>query len=350
MGFFIPAAKITLRPDHKPITTSFSISANPNTHSVFAGGGIPARIEKVIVSGKSSASATGILEIPQNIAEGEITLNNLSGESIFLPAGTIVMVNGSADNKYSILSDVNLGKDVKTENVKIRAVSAGASFNSEAGTVTNIEKDYGLKITLVNQSAITGGTDKPVQAVSDEDYKRLKNDLITSLQPEARHLIIQKLHPGETLVGDMIQLVDVQKEDLDHPVGQTADGITLSLDVEFQGWVITDEDLKTIAGMNLASNLERGREFVPGSLSIKTLGAPVIHDDQITWQIEAMQESREILPLEDIRENIRGMTVPAALERLEKDFKFAVKPNIEMFPYGWPILPFYYMRINVVVN
>jgi hypothetical protein len=350
--FFAPAATITIEPEHQKQQVDFYITASPDISTVYSSGGlIPARVVTVQVESELSAKASGQAAIPDAYAGGNVLIKNTSDDKVVIPAGTIVFSPTDPVKRYVTQADVTLDKeDGLIGTVAVRAASPGSNLNIEPAQVTAIEKDYGLKVEVVNEEAISGGTDQTARSVSHEDYIQLKDRLTQSLKSSAMDQIEQEVKPGEILADAMVQLVKIDDENLNHAEGQAADDLTLKIKATFSGWVVQSTDIETLTTVMMASKLGKDEEIVPRTLTMKVITDPVVDEKRLTWQVRAEQQSRKILPVMDIKADARGKLLSTVADQIYQKYHLATRPKVNTFPAGWPVMPFYYIRIDVLVN
>ena len=349
--FFIPGAQITVIPKHQQINRDLAVTASSRFQPFLSSALIPAIRKTMILSGNGEASTTGETFVPTDYARGEVLLINLSTENIEIPAGTVVLALSDVQKRYQLLDPVKLVAGDKAGVIaKIKSMAPGEAFNADPGIINAIGAEFGQNVVVSNDQPVVGGSDLRVKTATQKDYDHLKEKIIRELNPKAANAFQEKLQAGEALVGPAVGFLKIVSQDKNLEVGQPGDMISLTLNIEFEGWIIKKQDIDLYAANALKVELPKDYEPVPGTLIVNTASLPVFSSDNITWTIKVQQDTRQILQDDSVRQNLIGKGIPDAINELQQQYDLISRPTVSIFPGWWPIMPFYYARITSKVE
>ncbi|MEI6481419.1 MAG: hypothetical protein WCO19_03895 [Candidatus Saccharibacteria bacterium] len=186
-GFVLPTATVTVKTDNISVDTDISFTASAGAKALDADKKIvPAILKEVKKTDVEKITATGQKNVGEK-ATGTVTikLSNCATSDVDIPSGSTVS-NGSLNFKtQSDISLVSFSKPNKCINdslpqftsatVKVAAQDPGDQFNISGGrafTVSGISNVSG-----VDSSVMSGGTNKNVTVVSDQDVANAKQKL-----------------------------------------------------------------------------------------------------------------------------------------------------------------------------
>jgi hypothetical protein len=186
-GFILPSATVTVKTDNITVATDISFTANAGAKTLDADKKIvPAVIKEVKKTDTEKITATGQKNVGEK-ATGTVTvkLTNCAEASTTVPAGTTVS-NGSLNfvtQSDISLSSVKVGNQCKNDNfpafssgtIKVTASNPGDQFNISGGRAFSVAGFS--NVAGVDSSAMTGGTNKNVTVVSDQDVANAKQKL-----------------------------------------------------------------------------------------------------------------------------------------------------------------------------
>ncbi len=240
------AATVTITPMSKRITHTYPITlvtGNPT------GGQIkehvisyttPSQSQTVPVTGKHPATqAQGQVVISQ------IHLFNASDNNSPIEASDVPANDGTM---------ITVGTFTATEGGTVK-VNANATKAGVTGNIYayNINDTYGIfrfktdiqigTAYVQNPSAFTGGQDA-YTFVQQQDIDAVVNPLSAQLTPNARQQALQELQSSEQLVRDITCTNSVNT---DHKVQETADSVTVTVQVTCSGIAYNKQDLLTAA-------------------------------------------------------------------------------------------------------
>jgi hypothetical protein len=348
-SLFIPRARVILTPETDTQTTTLPILADPSVEAVFITGSIPARELRVALEGSQEAPATGKIPIPQNKAKGAVTFRNLTNESVDIPAGTVLTSTGLPGERFLTVEAGELEAGLQeTVDVPVQAENAGSSGNVDAGAILAIEGDRGLLVTVTNEEPTAGGSDRMMEAATERDMARLRENLLAELEDQAKSEMETMLAPGDQLFSDTLKVEQILDENFDPPLGQPGKNVKLSMRVEFVASYASKKDLTELASTVLNASLPEGFVVVQGPLDFEPLNAHLTDERGVTrWsvrvsrQLEKKVDTARIIPL------VQGRSMATATKRLGETLNLSNPPEIRLDPEWWPWLPLIPFNISV---
>jgi hypothetical protein len=358
LALTIPGAKITLRPQTKLQEIRFTVSAGPSVQTVNVTGDLPARSVSVITEGSGQIATTGSLPVPEKTSTGRVEFTNLTGTRVTIPVGTVVRTLPIGDQvpvRFSTTVSTNLASGGSVM-VSIRCEQPGKLGNLPAGKIRAIEGPLGLKLSVTNPAATTGGSEQPAAAPTPADAQKLYDRLFGDLQASAlKELASDGGSQINFPIESSISLASTIEETysptfVDGAFTQPATQLSLSLRLEFQGLVVSQEDLQEVSLRVLNANLPSGYQPVPATLEYEHISNPVMNEDLTTrWRMLARRKLQATIDEQKALSLARGQSPVQAQTTLEKRL-LVEEVQIQLTPNWWPRLPWLPFRIQVVTN
>ncbi len=277
--WFYPTAKITVFVTPKRFEQQTQLSFSSGGTGDAATGIIPAQIITSKVSGDKTKSTTGV-KLIGNKTVGSVQIANGNGTSINLAAGTII--SSAAGLKFVTNSEASVSGQILpgspgTANVAITAYDIGAQYNLGKGEVFSIGNYSKSMVAGTSQNDFSGGSSQEISAVSKEDQANLITDLKAELLQNVINNISGKTTVDQVFVNDLAGL-DTVSESFDHKIGDSADSIKLTLNLNATG-VIADK--------------ARLIEYAKGVLKDKTPSGYSLNSDQIDFKFKFLSKQNE---------------------------------------------------------
>ncbi len=354
VALFIPHAEVTLQPQSKIQSIVLPVTASPSVDAVFITGSIPAREKRVIVEGTHSVVVTGEGVIPQSKAKGLVVFRNLTQQAVTVPAGTAVRTADAAAVRFVTMSDGEVEAGIgKTLELPVEAVEGGLTGNVEAETITVVEGRLGLSLSVTNPEPLEGGREIPSVQASDQDHKRVKEELLADLEKEARTKLVEDLAAGDVLFDNSFNVSQTLSEVYDPPAGAAGVKLTLSMQVEFSARYAAASDLTELAALALNASLPAGFHAAddPEALTVKSAAKPTLNADGSTrWTIRAERRIVQSINQAQVMQLIQGAAPGRAQALLKQNLPLGGIPEIRLSPSWWPWVPIVPFRISVVVQ
>ena len=352
VALFIPRAQVILRPKSKIQSIVLPVTASPAVDSVFITGNIPAREKRVIVEGSQTVAVTGRGVTPQGKSHGNVIFHNLTQQSVTVSAGTVIKTKDNIRFVTTSSSEMEAGVGKMLE-LPIEAVQAGLSGNVDAETINVVEGRLGLLLSITNPEATTGGRETPSVQASDADRKRAKDQLMESLESEARGQLADELTSADILFDNTFAVSQILSEIYDPPAGAAGTKLTLTMQVEFSASYASAQDLNELASLALNASLPSGFHAATGSeaLSVKPASKPTANaDGSAHLTIRAERRIVQQINNSQVTQLIQGIRSQRVRTVLEKNFPLEESPQVQLSPSWWPWVPIVPFRISVVTE
>ena len=350
VALFIPRAQIILQPKSKIQSVVLPVTASPSIDSVFITGSIPAREKRVIVDGSQTVVVTGEGVTPQSKAKGAVIFHNLTQQAISVPVGTIVQTADKIRFVTTSASDIDAGVGKMLE-LPIEAMEAGLSGNVEADTIVVVEGRLGLSLSVTNPESTSGGRETPSVQASDADRERAKNQLMETLENEARAQLADEMKSDDLIFDDSFAISQILSEVYDPPAGAVGTKLTLTMQVEFSTLYASASDLTELASLALNASLPSGFSAASEALTVKPVTQPTANTDGSTnWTVRAERKIVQRINNAQVTQLIQGIRSQRVKTLLEKNLPLEGSPKISLSPSWWPWVPIVPFRISVVTQ
>lgn len=209
----LPRAKIIITTENKAIAVNMNITASAAAQSIDSDNKIvPAQTKTIDKTENKKFAATGEKNVGTR-ATGTMTIINCTDNTVTVPAGARFTNNSlsfAVDSEVIVpgsnfKSNGDCKEDGKAAAVPVAAVSAGDQYNVSSG------RTYASNITsgiFAIGSSMSGGTNKVVKVVSQNDCENAKNELLnTKTDGMKAELESQLKAAGFTPIGDSFTVI-----------------------------------------------------------------------------------------------------------------------------------------------
>jgi hypothetical protein len=348
----LPHAEVHLYPNERVEGITIPVQASPAFQKVNLTGVVPARTISVIVEGRDSLPVSGTVSAPASPATGEVRLTNLTDQALTVPSGTVVLTSDDPPIRFIITSDGQLpGKVGGSITLPVQALTLGQQGNLPPNRLTSLEGALGLKVRVTNIKPTSGGANALVPAPTDLDRSRLLNQLNARLRQMALEELRSMLNPGDILFPETLSRVRILERSYSPAKREPADELHLTLRLEFQAQMVSEEDLRTLAEAVLQTRHPEGYYPLPDSLGITHRTTPQMTEEgTIEWSMYAVWRLRADVPETQAVRLILGSSSSQAERRLFSALHLSAPPDIELSPSWWPIMPVLPFRIQVAIG
>jgi hypothetical protein len=347
-ALLFPSAEVTLTPQSLLQETTVDVTASPDASGFTLSGVVPANTIEVIVEGRDRLPVSGSVQLPLDPARGSVEFTNLTDQPVEIPQGTLVSSQDPAlEFSVTQAGQVPAGSG-QTETLPVHALSPGSQGNLPAGSLVVLEGLLGTRLSATNPAPTRGGTDRQEPLPTSEDRRRLHDQLVASLEETALNELEAGLGPGDLLIPGSLQLVGSLEEAFQPAEAQPADHLELNLRLEFQGQVVSAQDLRALAKAVLDAELPDGYLPDEASLQVEHHTPPQrAADGTARWQLSASRQIQARLPEPQVVRLSLGLPPEQAIARLQAALPLAGEAQITLLPAWWPRLPFLPFRIAV---
>ena len=358
--WFIPSANVKINIESETISNQITLTASESVSEIDVEERlIPLTVEEVTKSGDETRKSSGKLTIGAP-AKGRITVGNFSTVTTKkFPAGTTIkaITGQNVGLEFTLDTEVSVPKASSSgfniiagqSGVNATAKAIGKAGNAPASTEFQIASEDIGTIKGVNDLAFTGGESKEVKAVSKDDRKKLKEDLLDKLEDEAKDDLEEKLEGSTVPEGGL--KTEVISEKFDKAVGEEADEVKLALEVKAVAKLFQEDDLKKLLIESIQPSIPEGLVVDEENTSVEAelFETEGVDDVEILGKINAV-----LIPevnQEDLKKNLSGKTFGSAAAHLQSlnnvpEFEIEIKPAMfRLFKF----MPFNSSRINIEI-
>lgn len=262
----LPKAKITIKTDTTHVNTDLVITAKTDAEEVDKEAMlVPATKKELKKTDTEKTPATGKRDDGTK-AKGTMTVYNCTDNTVNIPAGTTFTNSGlsfatdaaAAIPPSDFFSNGNCKKN-NSENVAVTATKAGGDSNLSAG------RDYSSNIgsTLTGTgSAMSGGTSKLVQVVSQSDIDNAKQKAVDRITA-ASTAELKTQFASENMVALGDSLTASAPTVLSTPnVNQEGGEVNVSVTITFTMLGVKEDDLKQLVEEEANKTIDKDKQTI----------------------------------------------------------------------------------------
>ena len=329
VGYFaLPAASIIITPASTALAADLPVTADSSTNTVDLGTGkIPAHVvTSGDVEGSTTISASGQRDVPNQAARGFVTFTNLTDQPVNVPKNTIVLAGKVA---FFTASDTAVSPSIKigstpipgAGSASIQAVDPGDAGNVSVGAITAVQGAFALKVSVINRSATTGGSNKKATYLSSGDQAKAKQALLDELRRQALDKIHGQIARNETFLPSPSSEGDGAVEELTYAESpeQVTGQTTLHMKVLVRGLTFQGDDVNQVVAQAMDAAARRLAGNARLSDAPLAIDPPVVvSNDGATIKLRVHATGRVSAPLNAtaLADHVRGMDASAARNQL----------------------------------
>lgn len=249
--YFTPLVKIRLYVDSKAVEVEKTFTGSEDATDVDLDKEVvPITTEKVEKDASDSITPTGVSTTGEK-ATGNIRINYLEiGETLTLPAGTVVTTNGL---NFVTLAELELVGPNWGE-VSVQASEFGEEYNVSSGSYFTVK---GYSDSSVSGSALndfSGGSKTEVTVLSQADVDSAADSLADSAKEDATDTLKNKHKEDgwEIIDGSIKSTIDKDSVETDVAIGSEADTANISLSVTVSAIYYDKGDLEDLISKMLS--------------------------------------------------------------------------------------------------
>lgn len=271
----LPSAQVELTPTSQSWSVDFPLTVDPGTKKPDASHGrLPGRAISKELSDTAQAPATGKKIAPDAKASGEVVFINKTARVVAVPKGTTVLAGA---NRFLTQADVNVPPTtpagsqqmVGMQRVAVQAAAGGTSGNVDRFQINRVDGPLSSSLDVRNDSAVRGGTERPITYVTADDRKKLQDTLFRSLSDRLNQQLKGQLPAGdkETAIPWSAENPAIVEATFSKNVDEEASSVSLTMKVRYGATVFSNDAYNSLVQQIAAGKL---RSDKPGS---QTLGS-----------------------------------------------------------------------------
>lgn len=229
--------------------------------------------------GSKIAKTTGTKEIGEK-ARGTISAINETGvdqplvaTTRFRAANGLIFRTSTGITVPKATLDKDGNKVNGSVNVTVTAQEPGDSYNIGATsfTIPGLSASQQQKIYGRSSTAMSGGSSRTVQTVSQEDVDKAKAELTEELKTKAREALNSEINQDEDLVFDGAIASQIIEESANPALGAEGTEFTLSLKVKFTLLSVKKEEYFGLIKKAIEKEISKDKEVIEEELEKNTV-------------------------------------------------------------------------------
>ena len=359
--FILPAASISVAPAAAQLALDVPVVADSSISSVdLAAGKIPAHVvTSGDVEGSASITASGQRDLPNQPARGFVTFTNLTGQPVKVPKNTVLLAGPIA---FFTAADTDVSPSVKigdtaipgAGSASVQASDPGIGGNVPVGAMTAVQGDLASKVSVINHSALSGGSNKKGAYLSADDQAKAKQALLNQLRQQAMDKIRGQIARNETFLPSPSSAGDGAVEELTYAESpeQVTGQTELHMKVIVRGLTFQGDDVNQVVTQAMA---DAARKRAPGArLSDAPLAMDppvVLANDGSAIHLQVHSAGHAASPLDGraLADEVRGMAPAAARARLMQTPGVG-QADVQLWPAWARTVPTFAWRIQTTTT
>jgi len=345
---FLPTATITLVPVSVPVSGRLDIMAEWGLDEIDYGRAqVPARWVEIEVEGQNEIPTTGVMDVPDGHAHGEVVFANRSSDPLLVPKGTIVRTGSGVNVRFFTVSDVELPAVLWGHaRVGIVAIEPGPSGNVKALTINTVEGPLEFLADVLNDAPTTGGTIKRVSIVAPQDYNRLRDSLVQRLQQEAYSRLVEQLDEGEFIPSESVK-VEITDEEFAQRIGDQAEILRGRMLLKVGGLAADGSSANLLLRQLMERNIPDGYCLRDETLRFRDVGTVQVGSGVVRFTRVGSGEAMSCADEDALIAALRGKSLKAAGVYLMQHLDLEEPPVISAIPAVYGRIPLLSQRIAI---
>jgi hypothetical protein len=338
----VPTMNVTLVPQTNQVARAVDITVDPDAKTADpATGTLPAQVLTTNVDVFGSVPIPADRTAGKDPARGEVMITSRRPQPSTLPKGTVVRVDGGPT--FTTDQDVSLPPNIPTR-VGITAQDAGSDGNVAPGDITKFEGGQTDNLEVANQRATSGGTDRQARVVTEDDRKKLHDNLLQQAKDKAIFDLRARAGQDRTLPEASLNVTPVS-EQYDQQPGAEAEQLTGRLTATGKATVFNNLAYNDLVGQVLARSAGTDSKL-SGPPTIGVPGVLAADNGKVKLRTNASAVVERDLNATDIQQALRGKSLRDAREYVGRLTGLAQPPRVDLTPSWAPVA----FRINVDVR
>jgi len=348
---FLPTAVVTLVPVSEPVSARLEVTAEWGLDEIDYGRArVPARWVEIEIEGEDETSATGMMDVAEARAQGEVVFANRSSDPLVVPKGTIVRTGSGVNIRFFTVSEVELpGILWGHARVGIIAMEPGPSGNVNALTVNIVEGPLEFLVDVLNDASTEGGTIKRVSIVTPQDHNRLRDSLVQRLQQEAHSRLVEQLDEGEFIPSQSVR-VEIVEDEFAQAVGEQTEIVWGRMLVNVGGLAADGEGANALLKQLMGRSMLDGYCLQEGTLRFRDVGTMQVRSGLVQFTRVGSGIAMSCADEEELRRELTGKTLSEASKHLDERMDLVEVPSISVVPALFGRMPFLSQRIELHIE
>jgi hypothetical protein len=327
-----PQMRVTLIPQTQTISKPVEVTVDPDAKEAnLETGTLPATLMSVQVDVTDSLPIPGDRTIGRDKAHGEIIVTSQRPATFTLPKGSTVRVPGGP--KFVTDQDMALPPRVQIR-LGVTALEPGTAGNVTPGQISQFDGGSFEGLTVTNQRAATGGSDRQAKVVTAEDRAALAERLTRLARDKGYTQLQQKAGTEQTLPEPSVT-VEPREQKFDQDAGAEAEQLTGRLTATVAGTAFANLAYNDLVG----KVLQRGQtpDLQLGTpVKIETPGVVKVDGHKVVLRADASGVLQSSFDAEGIKRALTGSSAQDARAYLGRLSGLAEPPSVDLNPSWAP--------------
>lgn len=333
-GYTLTNAQVLIKADSKPYDRDFDVTVASGATLDTSRSRIPGEEQTATVAESQQTQSTGTKKTG-NSAVGEVKVLNWTTGKVSFNKGTVIISKNGV--KFELDSTVEVAsRSASTPgetNVAVKAQDFGTGGNLSSGTEFTFQQYDELLYSAKNDNAFTGGDEKEVTVVTQQDLTNLEKNLQDKLVKRAKEELVQRM-PGGQISDESIE-IKIAKKQFDKKLDDEGNSINLEMEVQATALVYDENILKELLAKIAQEEVGEGQEALTQNVEIRSLD---INRGKGTLNLEG-NYTANLTPkinVDEIRDKIAGKGIKKAREIIKENSEIAeveitFSPNFIIF-------------------
>lgn len=333
-GYTFTNAQILIKANSKPFESDFDATVASGAALDTTRLRIPGEEQTATIAESRQAPATGTKKTGNN-ATGEVKVFNWTTTKVSFNKGVVIIAkNGIKFELDSAIEVASRSASTPGEtSVMVKAQEFGTNGNLASGTEFTFQQYDELLYSAKNDNALTGGDEKEITVVTQQDLTNLEKNLQEFLTKKAKEQL-QNSTSGQHIGNEAIE-VKVTKKLFDKKAQEEGDVVNLDMEVQATALVYNDNTLKELLAKIAQEQTGGGQEALPENVDIRDLK---VNRGKGTLKLEG-KYTANLTPkinIDEIKEKIAGRGTKKAREIMKEnpeiaEVEISFSPNLIIF-------------------
>jgi hypothetical protein len=310
---------------------------------------MPARVVEIEVVDRGEIETTGITNVADEKAVGNVLFVNATLREVNVPLDTIVSTSAGTPVRFRTIQQATVPPRGRAA-VAIEALEGGPGGNVRANLINRVEGGLAASLNVTNEAPTGGGSNDQARRVTHGDKQQVSDLLRVKLIQKAHAEISAELE-GEFLPIESLQINEYSiRTNYDHHVDDVSDTLALEMRAVVWGLAISEDTAQEMARRALLKRVRGGFEVLPETVHISR--SELVEVDEATGNVRFVMDAVALMQAQVdyglLRQAIRGQPVDQALSYLRETLPVETEPTLNVHPAWLPRVPLMSFRILIV--
>lgn len=325
--FLYPTVIIEIRPVVKEMNYQFNIAGSTSlTRIDWDSKRLPIHQTEVEITGEDEVKTTGIRLLGETKSSGIVKIINERSEDVRIPAAT--WLSTSDGKKYQTLEelvvpkltvdylmDVAVGMKAGMGEVRIEALEKGSTANVGIGRINTFV--HKLKdIHVINPEPTSGGRDKRIPFVTENDLASLKSSIKEELESKLVTRMYKKLGGNYYIIEEGLSYSEPEIN-FNHQVGDEADTLKATASLTASGYLIRNNELDRLATRIIQDKLDNNMQLMSSGVNITELKLEDAGQGMYNITMGLLAPVIPAIDTDDLADSLLGMDIATARDFLK---------------------------------